>query len=444
MDISHIADRWTAARFESGATFPCTGLAAPPTSPGMSRSIFPLEDEPVLLPRGFLWAAAEAGIRYVGRPDLAVIDGGPACRAAAVFTQNAFAAAPVVVSRQILHRSGGHIRGVVVNAGCANAATGPQGLTDAQLMAETTATTLGSTGSLDVLVCSTGTIGVRLPMEKVLPAIARACADLANDRESFLNVARAILTTDTRPKYAARELIVDGNPVRLLGCAKGSGMIYPRMATLLAFIATDARLAPPDLQLCFGQAIERTLNCLTVDGDTSTNDSAIILANGASGVEFSRATPEKFEIFTSSLRDLLESLTIQLARDGEGATKLVEIEVVDARSFEEARRVALAIANSNLVKTAIHGRDANWGRIACAIGNAGVTIEPERVRIGLGELVLFERGGPVAFSEERAQVLLSEENVRIRVELGLGHAAAKAWTCDLSAKYIEINGAYRT
>ncbi len=406
--------------------------------------IFPAENDPIFLPLGFRWAAVEAGIRYQGRPDLALIDGGDHTVAAAVFTQNAFAAAPVIVSRQLLVERCSRVRGVVANAGCANAATGVRGLEAAREMAKQATSCIEGAGPLNFLVCSTGTIGVHLPLEKVLPAIEKAAAQLGSTEEHFRAVTRAIMTTDTRPKYASVEAEIGGRKFRVAGCAKGSGMIYPRMATLLAFLATDAELTPGLLEQCFKESVAQTLNCLTVDGDTSTNDTAMIFANGASGVRITSSESESTRAFLAALRKVLESLTIQLARDGEGATKLIEVEVNDARSFEEAKKVALAIANSNLVKTAIHGRDANWGRIACAVGNSGVEVIPERVTIAIGDLLLFADGTPLPFSEERALEILSEEVVRIVVSLGLGNASAKAWTCDLTAKYIEINGAYRT
>ncbi len=410
----------------------------------MEQRIFSAENEPLVLPKGFRWSSVEAGIRYSGRPDLAIVDGGPGTIAAGVFTQNAFAAAPVLVSRELLASSRGHIRGVVANAGCANAATGERGMEAARAMAGKAQQAVGASAHEPFLVCSTGTIGVHLPMEKMLPAIEKAATHLEASEAALRAVARAIMTTDTRPKIASREIVVDGKPVRIAGVAKGSGMIYPRMATLLAFVMTDAALEPSLLQRCFAEKVDRTLNCLTVDGDTSTNDTAIVLANGASGVELRESNAAQWQAFTDALEDVLRSLTIQLARDGEGATKLIEVHVSQARSFDEGKRIALAIANSNLVKTAIHGRDANWGRIACAVGNSGVALIPDRVKIAIGDLVLFEQGAPLPFSEERALEILSDEVVTIHVELGLGSAQATAWTCDLTAKYIEINGAYRT
>jgi glutamate N-acetyltransferase/amino-acid N-acetyltransferase len=410
----------------------------------MSDSIFPDESTKLFLPAGFRWAAVEARIRYVGRPDLALIDCGSDGVAAAVFTQNTFAAAPVKVSRETLVSSAGRVRGVVANSGCANAATGADGMAAARAMASHAATTVAPDNDAPFLVCSTGTIGTMIPMEKVLPAIGKAATELASSEAAFRAVARAIMTTDTRPKYASLEINIGGGSVRIAGCAKGSGMIYPRMATLLAFVMTDACISPDLLHQCFAQNVDTTLNCLTVDGDTSTNDSAIVMASGASGVRVDAADPGTVAAFSAGMGQVLRCLTLQLARDGEGATKLIEVHVAGARSFDDAKRVALAIANSNLVKTAIHGRDANWGRIACAVGNSGVDIVPDLAAIAIGDLPLFDRGLPLDFSEERALAILSEETVSIHVDLRLGNASATAWTCDLTEKYIEINGAYRT
>ncbi len=406
--------------------------------------IFPDPNIAIPLPKGFSWGTAAAGIRYKNRDDLAVIDPGCEATAAAVFTQNTFCAAPVRVSREILSASKGRIRGVVVNSGCANAATGEQGLRDARAMAEELGKCLAPSGKTHCLVCSTGTIGVRLPMEKVLPAIHAAVANRSESAPGFLAFARAILTTDTREKYAWKVLTIAGKPVTILACAKGSGMIYPRMATLLGFVATDAELPPETAQTLLRYAVNRSLNCLTVDADTSTNDTTILLANGASGASIQDIDSADGQCFAEALTEVLQCLARQLARDGEGATKLIEITVREARSYEEAHQVAMSIANSNLVKTAIYGRDANWGRIVCAIGNTGVSLEPERVRVRLGDLLLFEKGEPVPFDEGVALQVLSEEFVPITVDLGLGENSATAWTCDLTEKYVEINGAYRT
>lgn len=413
--------------------------------------------EPVLrVPLGFRWGAVAAGIRYRGRDDLAMAaaDAG-AVPTAAVFTRNAFAAAPVLLCREILAATGGRAAAIIVNSGCANAATGPQGMADARAMAAAATAVLGQPGAdpaaAAALPASTGTIGVALPMPKVLAGISAAASALAATPEGFLALADAILTTDTVRKTATAAFDIDGRTVRIAACAKGSGMMQPKMATMLAFAFTDADVDPATLQAVFARAVDGTLNCVTVDGDTSTNDTAVLMASGASGVRV-EATDGATDgggatvlaAFETALTAVLRSLARQLARDGEGATKLVEIVVTGAADVAEARTAGLAIANSPLVKTAIHGRDANWGRIACAIGNSGVPVDPDRVSIKLGPLLLFANGAPLPLDEAAALAVLSAETVTIHADLGRGDAGAEVFTCDLSARYIEINGSYRT
>lgn len=393
------------------------------------------------LPSGFRWAAAAAAIKKKDRLDLAMAAAEPAAVAAATFTRNLFCAAPVSCCRDLIQRTPGKIGGIVVNSGCANAATGPIGLDNAQKMAETAAKTAAS-ASAPFLVCSTGTIGVQLPMDRIETGIAAAGSALDSSPERFLDFANAILTTDTRNKIAWARFSVASREVTILGCAKGAGMICPDMATLLAFVFTDVHATPQQLQECFSAAADRSLNCLTVDGDTSTNDSAILLASGCSGADLAR--PEVRSMFQEKLLEVLQDLARQLARDGEGATKLVEVRVSGAADFQQARKIGLGIANSNLVKTAIYGRDANWGRIVCAIGNSEASVNPDHVSVRLGPLLLFDQGRPLEFSEEEALQVLSGETVRIDASVGSGSGCATVWTCDLTEKYIEINGSYRT
>lgn len=395
----------------------------------------------VFIPAGFQWSAAGAGIKHTNRDDIGLMVAKSACAASAVFTRNGFAAAPVVVSRELFKKQNGKVAGCVANSGCANAATGEQGLANAREMSQTAATQATAEGAL--AVCSTGVIGVQLPMEKVRQGIASAASSLASDEDAFRKFARCILTTDTHEKIASAEIHDGAKVARIIGCAKGAGMMYPRMATMLAFIATDVQIQPQLLQRMFSFAIERSLNCVTVDGDTSTNDTALIFASGASGLEIHPGAESKRD-FSAKLLEVLQSLAKQLARDGEGATKLVEVVVHGGHDFDHARMVARAIANSNLVKTAIYGRDANWGRIVCAIGNADSAISPNNVTVNLGSLKLFEKGKPLPLDEESALRELSQECVRIEAELGCGRESATVWTCDLTEKYIEINGSYRT
>lgn len=391
------------------------------------------------LPAGFSWAGIKASIKKNGKKDLGLLAAESPCAAAATFTQNKFCAAPVIVSREAL--KAGHVRGVVSNAGCANAATGAEGLNNARDMAQSAATESGGGG--DFLVCSTGVIGVQLPMAKVQKGIADAAAVLAPTREGFLDFAQSILTTDTREKIASARLTMGDKSAVILGCAKGSGMIYPRMATLLSFAATDVVIDPALLQQIFSRVVERSLNCMTVDGDTSTNDTAIILANGASGLEIWAGSYSE-RVFEEKLLEVMQSLAKQLARDGEGATKLIEVVVHGAGSFEGARAFALDVANSNLVKTAIYGRDANWGRIIMALGNSNLAFAPANVSVKLGPLELFHKGTPLPLDEEAALKTLSQEFIRIECDLGGAEGSATAWTCDMTEKYIEINASYRS
>jgi glutamate N-acetyltransferase/amino-acid N-acetyltransferase len=403
-----------------------------------SKVALPETNYPV--PAGFRWGAVYAGIKYKNRNDVGIcaVEQG-SCSAAAVFTQNSFAAAPVLVSREILAHGGGQIGGVVVNAGCANAATGEEGLRNARTMAERAAT---SCKGSPFLVCSTGTIGVQLPMEKVERAIGEVAKSAATGALAFAEFARCILTTDTREKIASAVVELGGKQVTILGCAKGSGMMQPKMATMLAYVFTDAAAQPGVLQQMLSEANEHSLNCMTIDGDTSTNDTAILMASGASGVDVTAGQAR--DKFAKALLKVLQSIARQLARDGEGASKLIEVQVSGTDSFLSARQAALMVANSPLVKTAIYGRDANWGRIAMALGNAGLKFRVEDVSIRLGSLDLFRQGAPLPLDEAAALKVLEEEFVRIEVELGPGPGAATVWTCDLTEKYIEINGSYRT
>jgi glutamate N-acetyltransferase/amino-acid N-acetyltransferase len=392
------------------------------------------------VPAGFRWAAVDASIKYKNRNDVGICAAENSnCAAAAVFTQNTFAAAPVFVSREILQQAAGHIGGVVVNAGCANAATGEEGLHNARRMAELAESACGS-GAF--LVCSTGTIGVQLPMPRVEAAIQQAATAAQPGSAAFAEFARCILTTDTREKIASARLDLGGDQVTILACAKGSGMMQPKMATMLAYVFTDAVAEPGALQQMLSATVEHSLNCMTIDGDTSTNDTTIVMASGASGVDVSAG--EARAQFESALLQVLQSIARQLARDGEGASKLIEVQVNGTADFLSARHAALVVANSPLVKTAIYGRDANWGRIAMAIGNAGLHFRVQDVSIRMGALELFNRGTPMPLDEAAALKILEEEFIRIEIELGSGPGIATVWTCDLTEKYIEINGSYRT
>jgi len=388
----------------------------------------------VTAPQGFQGAGVRCGIKQQGT-DLALVFSRHPAVAAGVFTTNLFKAAPVQVSQA--HLAGGRAQAVVLNAGCANACTGPEGLANAERMTEVAATALGIRPET-VLVCSTGVIGVQLPMDKVESGIAAAVDALS--AEGGADAARAIMTTDTVPKEAAVEFVVGGKAVRVGGMVKGVGMIAPNMATMLCVLTTDASLEAKDLEISLRWAVDRSFNSITVDGDTSTNDTCVILANGASGVTL--RTQEEMQEYQAALGHVTASLAKQMVMDGEGATKLVEITVQGAASYEEARQVAFTIANSALVKTAIFGEDPNWGRILAAAGRAGVKFDPAQAELTLCGLPLFRAGTPLAFDRSDAHKRLTAREVSCVLDLHQGPLAATVWTCDLSKDYVEINAHY--
>jgi len=395
-------------------------------------------DEDGFWPGGFRSAGVSAGIRYDKRDIMILLSENPAS-AAAVFTTNLCCAAPVMHSRSSLQESRGRMRAVICNSGNANAATGPQGLADAAAMADSTAALFGIKPE-EVLVASTGVIGQPLPMPKILGAMAELPAALV--RNSGLDAAEAIMTTDTFPKFLALDVRLSGGTARVSGIAKGSGMICPDMATMLAFLCTDAAIEPALLQRMLRNANRNSFNAITVDGDTSTNDMVSIFAggNGPPVTEGSRDA----EIFAEALELLMTFLAKLIVIDGEGATKLVEIRVEGALSDREAALAAKTIANSPLVKTALHGQDANWGRIIAAAGRSGAFFRQEEVEILFDGLFILKAGFNADFSEEDAAAILKKPSYTMTVRLGNGPGKAAVWTCDLSKEYIEINGSYRS
>jgi glutamate N-acetyltransferase/amino-acid N-acetyltransferase len=391
----------------------------------------------ITAPRGFRAAAVAAGIKAEGL-DLALLAADRTCSAAAVFTTNRATAAPVIVSRE--HLAGGRARAVVVNAGCANAATGEQGLADAREMAAATARALACAPG-EVVVASTGVIGVTLPMEKVRKGIAAAAAGLG--AQNGAAAARAIMTTDTRPKEAVAGFPVEGAEARVGAMAKGAGMIAPNMATMLAFFTTDADVEASLLGNALREAVGESLNRITVDGDTSTNDMAVILASGAVGPRIDGGGT-CYDAFRGALTRAARGVAEMIVRDGEGATRLAEVRVEGARSAGEADRVARAVAESPLVKTALHGGDPNWGRILAAVGRSGVDLDIGTVDIWLGEVWVAERGRARVYEEADAHAAVTADPVRIRIRLGEGPASGWMWTCDFSRDYIDINAHYRS
>jgi glutamate N-acetyltransferase/amino-acid N-acetyltransferase len=393
----------------------------------------------VTAPEGFRAAGVSAGLKRSGRRDVALIVADEACPTAAVFTTNTMAAPPVLVSRE--HVAGGRVRAVAVNAGNANACTGAQGLQDARAMAQAAAAALGCAPS-EVLVASTGVIGQPMPMQLVLPGIADAAEAL--DVNAGSDAAEAIMTTDTFPKELAVTFAVGAQRYTVGGIAKGSGMIQPNMATMLAFVTTDAPLDAAACDAALRAAVSRTFNRITVDSDTSTNDMCSLMASGEAGGELITAHDERYGAVATAVEHVCAGLARMVARDGEGATKLIGVTVTGAANEADAESVAFAIANSPLVKTAVFGADANWGRVAMAIGKSGTTVDPDRVRIALAGMVCCEGGTPVAIDEEAAATALSADEVTIEVDLGLGVGEATVLTCDLTYDYVRINGEYRS
>ena len=393
----------------------------------------------VTAPRGFRAAAVSCGIKAKGGLDLALIVSDVPASAAAVFTTNLAQAAPILVSRANLAGSGGRFSAVVVNSGCANACTGPDGLQHAHDMAALTAQAL-SVESQAVFVASTGVIGVQLPMQNVARGIGEAVRTLSP--EGGPSAARAIMTTDPFPKEAAVEIHADVGTFRVGGIAKGSGMIEPLMATMLGFVTLDAAVEPALLQRALTAVCNDTFNAISVDGECSTNDCVVALANGASGVMLGEAD---FAVLVDGLRQVCEPLAIGIVRGGEGATKLVTVRVVGGASNDDARRTARAIANSPLVKTAIHGGDPNWGRLVAVMGRSGSAFSLERAAVRIGPVELFKDGRPFDDRAPQAAEYLQGKDIDVEVDLGTGgDGRSHMWTCDLTAEYVKINAEYRT
>ena len=394
----------------------------------------------ITAPKGFTAAGVKAGIKKSGREDVAIIYSAVPAAAAAVFTTNAMAAPPVIVSRENI--SGGTLSAIVINSGCANACTGEIGMKNARYMAELTAKLL-DVPTDRVLVSSTGIIGVNLPMEKVSDGINRAAALLSVDGHE--GAMQAIMTTDTFPKKTAGEFSLGGVPVRIAGIAKGAGMIHPNMATMLAYITTDANISAPLLDIALRRAVNLTFNMITVDGDTSTNDTLCVMANGQAGNRIieSDADPD-YEVFVQALEEVCRYLAQQVVRDGEGATKFLAITVRGARNFDEGKQAAMAIAKSPLVKTAFFGQDPNWGRILCAVGYSGINADPNRTSLAIGGVTIVRAGLGASFDEGALRQVMSEKDITVEVDLGLGDVQATVWTCDFSYEYVKINGEYHT
>ncbi len=401
--------------------------------------------KPVLdaeIPRGFSFGATHCGLKKA-KLDLAVLISETPAVAAAVFTTNRVQAAPVLLCREHLKESRGRIGAVIVNSGNANCCTGPRGVAASRATAAAVAHALGCKPR-NILVCSTGVIGAPLRVEKILDAVPGLIFARGSDGNAFERTARAIMTTDTKPKWASATCRIAGKQARLVGCAKGSGMIHPNMATMLSFVATDACISRPLLSRALRTATASTFNSITVDGDTSTNDTLAVLANGQSGAPKISAAGPDYEKFAEALTSVCKSLAIAIVEDGEGAQRVIEIEVRGAPSDRAADQIARTIANSSLVKTAFAGADPNWGRILAAAGRSGVNFNFERVDIWLAGIPVCRRGRENPFDERVAHDKMLAKHVPIVVDLRSGSGRARMWTCDFTQEYVHINASYRT
>lgn len=392
----------------------------------------------ITYPRGFLASGVRAGIKEKGEDMALVLSQVPAA-AAGVFTTSVVKAAPVLLDRQRLPRS--TARAIIANSGNANACTGEQGMINAAIMASETADLLGVPED-DVLVASTGVIGKQLPMDLVRDGIKSAVSSISP--QGGASAARAIMTTDTRPKEVVATISIGGAEVRIGAMAKGAGMICPNMATMLCFITTDLSITPEMLQKCLSESVDLSFNCLTVDGDTSTNDSVIILANGEAGNKTIDSESADLDTFRRALDSVTTALAKEIAADGEGATRMIEVTVEGATCFEDARQIAKTIANSALVKTAMFGSDPNWGRILAAAGRAGVAFDPGAVNLYFEDVALVQSGMPVDFPEKDVHDILRKPEVKILLQVGPGTSSATVWTCDFSYDYVKINAEYHT
>ena len=389
--------------------------------------------------KGFKAAGVKAGIKKSGNLDVAVIYTKTPAAIAGTFTQNKVAAAPVYVSKETV--ATGSARAIVANAGCANACTGKQGMDDAYKTREIAAKELGINAD-DVIVGSTGVIGVTLPMDKLEKGIKDAVADLSET--GSINAANAIITTDTHCKTMTVKFDIGDAEVHMGAIAKGSGMIRPNMATMLCYITTDLDIEQSLLQKALSTCVEKSFNMISVDGDMSTNDTVVVLANGLAGNKKITEENADYDIFCSNLMALCVELAKEIAADGEGASKFLTINVKGAKSFADAKTVGMAVANSPLVKTAFFGEDPNWGRVICAVGYSGADMVPEKTVVKFGGITIFDCGVGAQYDSEALVKVMRENDIVIDIELNLGDSEATVWTCDLSYEYVKINGEYHT
>lgn len=389
------------------------------------------------LPQGFSFAAIAAGIKVSGRPDLALVEACAGTTAAAVFTKNRVIAAPLVVDRASLRASRGRVRAVLVNSGNANCATGAAGIRACREVCREAGRLLG-VDAAEIFPSSTGIIGVPLPAEKILGALPKLTASRQASHKGLRKFAAAIMTTDTRPKVASARIQVGKASVTVTGVAKGAGMIHPQLATMLVYLFSDIAASPAELKRLLRPACDRTFNCISIDGDTSTNDTVLLLASGRSGVRIKSVTPR----FATALSEVCQSLATQIVSDGEGVEHVIRLSIEQAKNREEALRVAKAIAHSLLVKTAWAGADPNWGRILAVVGACGVPVRPENVEIRIGSQVVFRRGAACSFDEMLAHQYLVQPTCEIGIKLHRGAGAVVFYTTDLTAEYVRINADY--
>ena len=396
--------------------------------------------------KGFSAAACEAGIKYKDRTDMAMLYAGNMCRAAGTFTTNVVKAAPVLWDRQLVYEKG-TAQAVVINSGIANACTGEEGMSYCRQTAEAAAEALGIPAD-SVLVASTGVIGMQLPIDRIAEGVRMLAPKLENTIEAGHSAAKAIMTTDTRPKEVAVQTTIDGKVVTVGGMCKGSGMIHPNMCTMLSFITTDANISQELLQEALREDIKDTYNMVSVDGDTSTNDTVLLLASGLAGNKEITEKGEDYLLFTEALREVNTALARKIAGDGEGATALFEVKVTGAASREDAVKLSKSVVGSSLTKAAIYGHDANCGRVLCALGYAGVDFDPDKVDLtfesAAGTIKVIEDGVMLNFDEVKAKAILSQSEVTAIADMKMGDACATAWGCDLTHEYVSINADYRS
>ena len=409
---------------------------------GTPASYKVVPDGSITTPQGFRAGGLHCGLKKTTRHDLGAIVCEVPASAAGVYTTNVFQAAPLLVTRESIGKEG-KLRAVLVNSGNANACTGKQGEADAYKMRDSFADSIGVPAH-HVAVASTGVIGELLKMDRVLEGIVRMPARLNGGKNGADDFSQAILTTDLVEKTVCVSVEIDGRTVHVAGAAKGSGMIHPNMATMLGFVTTDAAIGNESLQYLLRHATDLSFNMITVDGDTSTNDMLVAMASGLAGNEALTQRHPDWSKFSDALRYVCEVLAKAIARDGEGATKLIEVRVRGALTDESARAIAKTVIGSSLVKSAVFGADANWGRIIAAVGRAGQPVNPETVDIRLGDIAVLEQSRPIPFDEERALEYLKGSTVQIHVDLHYGEGEATGWGCDLTYDYVRINAAYRT